>query len=169
MDTAGEEDYQNMFDSWINQSKGFILVFAINDLESFNYLTTVTTRLKKHEVLDFPIVVIGNKSDLENKRQVPTQQAKQFALSINAKAKYFETTALNEHDKNVKAAFEECANMVAGESGDNDKNGNFWDSCCRSCSIFCWYRFCFHLARQRRWNARGAHSQRPTHRRDDIP
>jgi hypothetical protein len=26
--------------------------------------------------------------------------------------------------------------MVAGESGDNDKNGNFWDSCCRSCSIF---------------------------------
>ena len=130
LDTAGEEDYQNMFDSWINQSKGFILVFAINDLESFNYLATVTTRLKKHEVLDFPIVVIGNKSDLENKRQVPTQQAKQFALSINAK--YFETTALNEHDKNVKAAFEECANMVAGGSGGKDDD----DCSCHRCSIF---------------------------------
>ena len=35
LDTAGEEDYQNMLDNWIDSAIGFVLVFAINDLESF--------------------------------------------------------------------------------------------------------------------------------------
>ena len=35
MDTAGQDDYQAMLDSWINFADGFILVYAINDEESF--------------------------------------------------------------------------------------------------------------------------------------
>ena len=31
LDTAGEEDYQNMLDQWVTSADGFILVFAIND------------------------------------------------------------------------------------------------------------------------------------------
>ena len=31
LDTAGEDDYQNMMDMWINFGEGFLLVFAIND------------------------------------------------------------------------------------------------------------------------------------------
>ena len=38
LDTAGEEDYQNLRDSWINYAEGFILAYAINDKKSFDYL-----------------------------------------------------------------------------------------------------------------------------------
>ena len=38
LDTAGEEDYQTMMDEWIKAADGFILLFAINDKESFDAL-----------------------------------------------------------------------------------------------------------------------------------
>ena len=38
LDTAGEDDYQNMMDMWINFGEGFLLVFALNDKESFNII-----------------------------------------------------------------------------------------------------------------------------------
>ena len=38
IDTAGEDDYQNMLDMWITNGDAFFLVFAINDEESFKFL-----------------------------------------------------------------------------------------------------------------------------------
>ena len=38
LDTAGEEDYQSMIGMWIGFGEGFLLVFAINDKESFELL-----------------------------------------------------------------------------------------------------------------------------------
>ena len=129
LDTAGEEDYQNMQDNWINSSKGFILVFAINDLESFQHLKSIVTRIKKNEAENKPHVVIGNKRDLEQKREVTTQQAEEFCKTINAK--YFEASALKDNNENVKVAFQECANMIMNKlSGNNDAN----KGCC--CFIF---------------------------------
>ena len=118
-----------MLDNWINSSKGFILVFGINDLESFQYLRRLVTRIKKNEAENKPHIVIGNKRDLEQKRQVTTQQAEEFCKTI--KAKYFELSALNDNNENVKVIFQECANMIMDNlSGNNDGN----NGCC--CFIF---------------------------------
>ena len=38
LDTVGEEDYQTIMDEWIKAADGFILLFAINDKESFDAL-----------------------------------------------------------------------------------------------------------------------------------
>ena len=38
LDTAGEDDYQQMMDMWINFGEGFLLVFAINDKISFDLI-----------------------------------------------------------------------------------------------------------------------------------
>ena len=38
LDTAGEEDYQTMMDEWIKKADGFLLLFAINDKETFDAL-----------------------------------------------------------------------------------------------------------------------------------
>ena len=99
LDTAGEEDYQNMQDNWINSSKGFILVFAINDLESFQHLRNIVTRIKKNEAENKPHIVIGNKRDLEQKREVTTQQVEEFCKTINAK--YFEVSALKDNNSAI--------------------------------------------------------------------
>ena len=111
LDTAGEEDYQNMLDQWISSADGFLLVFAINDLETFEALPAKVRRIQKNDADKLPIVLVGNKCDLQDERKVTIQQAKDYAKSI--KAKYFETSALTDFNKNVKIVFEECANMIA--------------------------------------------------------
>ena len=38
LDTAGQDDYQSMLDTWINFAEGFVLVYSIDDRESFESL-----------------------------------------------------------------------------------------------------------------------------------
>ena len=80
MDTAGEEDFQNMADNWINFGEGFLLVFAINDKESFDILDKKRARILKVKFdKPCPIVLVGNKLDLNNDRKVSFPDAKKKA------------------------------------------------------------------------------------------
>ena len=129
LDTAGEEDYQNMLDQWVTSADGFILVFAINDLETFEALPAKVRRIEKNERGKLPKILVGNKCDLQDERKVTMEQAKAYAESI--KAKYYETSALTDENKNVKKVFEECANMIIGAySPDVEKK-----KLCIRCSI----------------------------------
>ena len=130
MDTAGEEDYQNMLDQWIESAGGFILLYAINDLESFQALQPKVDRIKKNEAEKIPIVVVGNKVDLNNERKVSKQQAEEFANSI--KAKYFETSALTDSNRNVKLVFETIGNLMIDKA--NGQNSE--DKKCSICLVF---------------------------------
>ena len=130
MDTAGEEDYQNMLDQWIESAGGFILLYAINDLESFQALQPKVDRIKKNEAEKIPIVVVGNKVDLNNERKVSKQQAEEFANSI--KAKYFETSALTDSNRNVKLVFETIGNLMIDKA--NGQNNE--DKKCSICLVF---------------------------------
>jgi GTPase KRas protein len=92
MDTAGQDDYQGMLDSWINFAEGFLLVFAINDKESFESLVKRRDRiLKLKKGQNSPIVLVGNKCDLANQRKVTQEEANELARQWNAK--YIETSA----------------------------------------------------------------------------
>ena len=101
LDTAGEEDYQNMMDMWISFGEGFLLVFAINDKESF-------TLLKGKHGAKCPILLVGNKQDLENERQVTYAEAKAQADSWGIE--YMETSAKTNF--NCKEAFEKLAQKI---------------------------------------------------------
>ena len=68
VDTAGEEDYQNMLDQWVEMADGFILVFAINDTETLEALQEKIKRIQKHQDKKCPIVLVGNKCDLDEER-----------------------------------------------------------------------------------------------------
>jgi GTPase KRas protein len=92
MDTAGQDDYQGMLDSWINFAEGFLLVFAINDKDSFESLVSRRDRiLKLKKGQNCPIVLVGNKCDLEKERAVTQAEANEVARQWNAK--YIETSA----------------------------------------------------------------------------
>ena len=110
VDTAGEEDYQNMLDQWVEMADGFILVFAINDTETFEALQEKIKRIQKHQDKKCPIVLVGNKCDLEDQRKVSKQDAEALAKSINAA--YVETSALTDVNKNCKLPFVKCAQNV---------------------------------------------------------
>lgn len=81
-----------MLDIWINFGEGFLLVFAINDKESFDELEKKRDRimkLKKGQIC--PIVLVGNKCDLERDRVVSESAAKDLAKKWGAA--YIETSA----------------------------------------------------------------------------
>ncbi len=106
LDTAGEEDYQNMMDMWISFGEGFLLVFAINEPESFEILKQKHDRvLKGKHGVKCPIILVGNKQDLANERKVTYDEAKQLADSWGVE--YIETSAKTNF--NCKEAFEKLA------------------------------------------------------------
>ena len=113
LDTAGEDDFQGMIDEWIKVADGFLLVYAINDKESFEALKSKVNKIKKNDKDKAPVVVVGNKCDLESKREVDKQIAENYAKSIGAK--YYETSALTDENKNCKVVFQQCAHMVVSK------------------------------------------------------
>ena len=103
LDTAGEEDYQKMMDMWINFGEGFLLVFAINDKNSFEIIKSKRDRvLKGKHGENVPMVLVGNKQDLSKEREVSYDEAKSLADSWNID--YIETSAKTNF--NCKEAFE---------------------------------------------------------------
>ena len=127
LDTAGEEDYQNMMDMWISFGEGFLLVFAINDKESFNLIKSKHDRILrgKHGV-KFPILLVGNKADLENERQVNYSEAKE--LADKWEIEYIETSAKTNF--NCKEAFEMLAQKIVQKKGKNSGKGGKSRTCC---------------------------------------
>ena len=108
-----------MLDQWISLANGFLLVFAINDLETFEALKVKVKRIEKNEANKLPIVLVGNKCDLNDQRKVSYQEAEEFAKSVNAK--YYETSALNDMNGNVKVVFQECGAMILRKGKNKDE------------------------------------------------
>lgn len=93
LDTAGTEQFTAMRELYMKQGQGFLLVFSITSMNSLHELTELRdmiVRIKDDE--NVPIVIVGNKSDLEDDRQV--SRAKVFQLAQQwGNAPYFETSA----------------------------------------------------------------------------
>ena len=130
LDTSGGESNQNMMDEWICNTNGFILVFAINDKLSFEYLNNLFEQIKKNKKGDLPMIVVGNKCDLQNEREVSKQEGEEFANSIGAS--YIETSALTDENGNCKIIFQECANKIIKKANADEKG----EAKCVKCLIF---------------------------------
>lgn len=102
LDTAGQDDYQTMMDSWIGFAEGFILVYAIDDRESFEAIKPKYERILKNKIGEKPaIILVGNKCDLTDKRKVETREAENLAKTWNIN--FLEVSALEKI--NVKESF----------------------------------------------------------------
>lgn len=94
MDTAGQDDYQTMLDSWISYADAFVLVYAIDDKESFDVIKVRYDRILKNKGADKPpIIIAGNKCDLENRRKVEYKAGADLAEAW--KVPFLEVSALN--------------------------------------------------------------------------
>ena len=94
LDTTSENEYNNI-DKWIYLGDGFLLVFAIDDEESFEILKKKRDRIlegKYGHYTPTPMILVGNKSDLKNERKVSFDVAKKLAESWGIE--YIETSAI---------------------------------------------------------------------------
>ena len=99
-----------MIDMWINFGEGFLLVFAINDKTSYESLPKKRERIikgKHGEIV--PMLLVGNKQDLSDKREVQYDEAKKLAESWGID--YIETSAKTKF--NCKEAFQALAKKIA--------------------------------------------------------
>lgn len=74
LDTAGQEEYSAMREQYMRTGEGFLLVYSINSRQSFEEITVFQQQILRVKDKDyFPMVVVGNKCDLENEREVTRQ------------------------------------------------------------------------------------------------
>ena len=91
LDTAGQEEYSAMRDQYIRSGQGFVIVFSITSKSSFESLPSFHDQILRVKDEDtFPVVILGNKCDLEKDREVPFNEGKAFADSIEAP--FYETS-----------------------------------------------------------------------------
>lgn len=104
-----------------------MLVYDITKRQSFDHIPRWLEELRSHADKNIVIILIGIKSDLENQRVIPTEDAKEFAQKEGLF--FLETSALE--STNVESAFltvlTEIFNIVNKKSlaaSENQANGN---------------------------------------------
>ena len=127
LDTAGQDDYQSMLETWINFGSGFLLVYSIDDMESFDEVKKKYDKLVLIKWKDiFSCILVGNKCDLgEELRKVPTKDAEEFAHSKGIP--FLETSALNKI--NVKESFVKVVHDLLEKTQEKTKTGVFSKMC----------------------------------------
>ena len=101
-DTAGQERFKNITASYYRGGNGVLVVYDITDRDSFENLNSWLIEIEKNASKNVYKLLIGNKSDLEDKRKVTYQEGKDFATSNGMQ--FIETSAKT--DSKVKDAFE---------------------------------------------------------------
>lgn len=91
-DTAGQERFRAMAPMYYRKANAAILVFDVTKLSSFNDMKSWIEELQRNSEGQIVICILGNKTDLEPLREVPTQTALDYAEGIGALL--FETSAL---------------------------------------------------------------------------
>merc|ERR1719204_214274 len=92
LDTAGQEEYSSLQDQWIREGDGYLLVYSItetNTLDDCEVLHQKIARIKEHD--ESPIVLAGNKCDLENNRKVSKADGQEKAQELGCS--FMETSA----------------------------------------------------------------------------
>ena len=101
-DTAGEERFRNIAKNYYQSSDGFIIVYDISSSESFQTLNYWIEEIKSNSPELSKLILVGNKCDIEDKRQVKKEDGKEYAKK--QKIKFYEVSA--KEGTNINTAFD---------------------------------------------------------------
>ena len=115
-DTAGQERYRSITSAYYKGAKGAFIVYDITRKASFENIDKWIEDLKSNGDKNVSIMLIGNKSDLADKREVQTDEG--IKKSEESKVAFLETSALN--GENVAKAFEQIIEQIYQNNCSND-------------------------------------------------
>jgi len=109
LDTAGQEEFSAMREQYMHTGEGFLLVYSIIDRNSFEEIPKFHRQiLRVKDRLEFPMVLVANKADLETERVVSYQEGEELAQQL--KIKLVETSA--KHKVHVEKAFHDLVRVI---------------------------------------------------------
>ena len=92
-DTVGQEKYKSVATNLILRAQGIIIVYDITNKDSYKNIKIWLDLVKENCDKKVPILIVGNKTDLEAQRVIKKEDAKNFCKKKNYK--YVETSCLN--------------------------------------------------------------------------
>ncbi|KAJ1826903.1 GTPase Ryh1 [Coemansia sp. RSA 2599] len=118
-DTAGQERFRSLIPSYIRDSSVALVIYDITNRESFSQTSKWIDDVRAERGNDVIIVLVGNKTDLNDSRQVSTEEGEKKARDLNVM--FMETSAKAGH--NVKALFKKIAQALPGmDASANEAN-----------------------------------------------
>eukprot|EP00727_Mastigamoeba_balamuthi_P007132 m51a1_g3039 putative ras-related protein rab-11a (244) ;mRNA; f:928271-931637 len=107
-DTAGNERFRAITRANYRGAAGALLVYSITSKESFKSIKAWLVELRRNAPTNIVVMLVGNKSDLRNLREVSTEDARAFSEKNGLT--FIETSALD--STNVQGAFDEIISAI---------------------------------------------------------
>ncbi|CAH1782227.1 unnamed protein product [Owenia fusiformis] len=118
-DTAGQERFRSLIPSYIRDSSVAVVVYDITNANSFQQTSKWIDDVRTERGTDVIIMLVGNKTDLSDKRQVSTEEGERKAKELNVM--FIETSAKAGY--NVKQLFRRVAAALPGMEQTDQKKG----------------------------------------------
>jgi small GTP-binding protein len=97
-DTAGQERFRVIARQYFNKSDGFVVVYDITNEKSFEDISNWIEQIKELASSDNNYIIMGNKCDLEDDREVDKEKGEDLSKKYNCQ--FFEASAQN--GKNIE-------------------------------------------------------------------
>ncbi|XP_067394802.1 ras-related protein Rab-6B isoform X1 [Emydura macquarii macquarii] len=117
-DTAGQERFRSLIPSYIRDSTVAVVVYDITNLNSFQQTSKWIDDVRTERGSDVIIMLVGNKTDLADKRQITIEEGEQRAKELSVM--FIETSAKTGY--NVKQLFRRVASALPGMESVQEKS-----------------------------------------------
>mmetsp|Transcript_43556 Transcript_43556/g.50115 ORF Transcript_43556/g.50115 Transcript_43556/m.50115 type:complete len:199 (+) Transcript_43556:143-739(+) len=111
-DTAGQERFRTITSSYYRGAHGIVIVYDITDRDSFDNVRQWLQEVERYAQDSVYRLLVGNKSDMENKREVTFEEGAEFAQRMNIP--FLETSA--KYATNIDDVFEKLAQDIRREA-----------------------------------------------------
>ncbi|CAD7688831.1 unnamed protein product [Nyctereutes procyonoides] len=128
-DTAGQERYQTITKQYYRRAQGIFLVYDISSERSYQHIMKWVSDVDEYAPEGVQKILIGNKADEEQKRQVGREQGQQLAKEYGMD--FYETSACTNlnikepisftQPRKVRTCMTEGLKLVGGSSEDSNQ------------------------------------------------
>ena len=123
-DTASQERYKALTPSYFKNAEGVLVVYDITNTDSFDNVKYWISSIKynmESKNIKIPIILLGNKIDMDESREITKEVAEKYAAENNYK--YFETSAKT--GVGIDKAIRELVDQVINQTNNIDDQKEF--------------------------------------------